>query len=886
MSESKTLASPPLLLALGTVMDIVAPVRWYNVRIGADTIPCIDASSSGTPEFLGPMRIGMYAPKTRVLVAVPVAGSPDIIDNRLRPAFRPPGYIICSLGRQVGDSKYRVSDWVAPFTGADTFNARAHTHALRAYPDGWRDYNIAGHPVDSLPESDEGLINELGVGYGISRFFAWLRASDVAGIWTFYLDNLLRIAAYNYEFWHSGGQRWIKNEEGEVNDVDMFTPYPWEAMGVAAPLTDTAEEKETGGIYKEGQKELWYEPLKTDQLMRLRALDFKGYLGDIEHSMVLLPRFKPDDDPDTDPEYFASDNKYTAVLDIQKHMNGFYAVRSAQGIVHEKYIFLPAPKLKAPPEQKDGEGLGDGRTNYRPSGYWGEGDSAIHKKTPWIWAESGSPGLWHAQLLDYHAYMFNWYGLKPVIAHKNDWSLPEEGFFAHADDPKAAYLPDTRLDSSFEFPTPAFAEVAIDHRQDNNSTYYYTRSLIAQLPDGSITLEDGYGSLLSMSGGNITLSPAGDVWLRPGRNVVIWAPDDFIARAGSSVDITASNADVRIKAEKNMHFLAGNSGVDGGILMESRSIYGWGGAFSFAGVGEDVKSFGIILKAAKSPVLCYGNDVYVRGVTQAVEGGGQDVGGCVIIDADRDIVTSGHTAVRYSMDGFTDVMGKLLNGDVAEGGYEVNRFDVQNAVLGSKNMLYAPATYAIFDGSMYVKGRLGVVNGVQAIPAAAMTNLFTGIKASYADWLTGGSPDDFPSVIAYQHNLAYESGVMGAEDFIASAGFSCRNQEQYGLGDDFKLAESRWQQAYRAADIGLVWYEPAVQAPGGAVTRPHPGNELWLLNQVYYEYDNTLWSWDDLKNIDRGSDAGGAYDVAATQYNGYKPRYLSENYLVSKQVNY
>ena len=66
--------------------------------------------------------------------------------------------------------------------------------------------------------------------------------------------------------------------------------------------------------------------------------------------------------------------------------------------------------------------------------------------------------------------------------------------------------------------------------------------------------------------------------LMSGSRVVTLAKEAII-RAKGSVDISSNENDVRIKAEKNMQLLAGNSG-SGGMLLESKgqgSIQGYGG---------------------------------------------------------------------------------------------------------------------------------------------------------------------------------------------------------------------------------------------------------------------------------------------------------------------
>jgi len=915
MADPSTIRPTPVHLAIGQVVDVLAGPRWYNVRLGAEApISCIAGASIGSYNPLGPSNFAVYEPGTFVLVYIPLRTTYDQTGGAKNYKLEPPGYILCGVTDVVGSNARRVCDWIAPFTGADSVNDIVHHYPAVTFANQYKDWNV-NQPMDSVPGSDAGLINELGVGYGMSRFFAWMRASDIAGLWFFYLDNLTRLAAYNYEFWHSGGERWIKNDEGEVNDVDLFTPYPWEAMGMLAPDQASMEEITDGGQYKPGQKQLWYEPRRQGQLILPRLMRVRGYLGDAERKMVIIPRIDGEawggtaDDPFT--EQYLNRTNYTGVLDIQKHTDGMYTVRSARGLVHEKYIFIPVPKQLEPPEGSDE--LGDGATNYKPSGYWGtdeEEAATLHTKNSWAWSQidgSVQPDAWLAELYDFNAYLFNWYGVKPIVAHENDWYLPEEGFFANEDAPAGAYQPDESLSDTFRFPLPQFADLQIDHRT-GSSRYYYSRSIISQLPDGSIIIEDGYGSSIHMGGGNIFLSGPGDVWVKPGRNVVMWAPDDLIARAGSSVDITAANADVRVKAERNLHMLSGNGGVVGGTFIENRSVYGFGGTFKFRDaqgnplVGEDVDTYGMVIKAPNAPVMVYGRDVYTKAISYT-QGGGQDVGGHIEQEASRGVVVSGEQYIRYSEQGFTDVIGQKVGDGSTLSGSIVNRFDKENTVLSSTHLCMIQSRYVCLTSTeaasgLFVSGSIGVVYGVVPYPSNTLAGMISAWSTEYNQWLTGdpGDPDTLPGMLNFYYTDIYEQGIKGNATFISVAGFTCRDQDQYGLGDDFQISETRWQQVYRQKDIGLVWYEPTVEIPGVAVdaavryTRPHPGQRMWLQSQQYMECDTVLWSQDDAKARDRADteDDVPVYDDVRNKHaddteTSLRYRFLSTNYLISKQ---
>ena len=929
MGSRDTIDPVSVAIQVGKIVDCLSGPRWYYVRIGREAqIQCAAGSGMGSQAPMGPSRFGVYAPGTTVLVAIPVDSVHDGASGEMTSTLSSRGYIICSIPEIVDNNKTRVCDWIAPFVGTNATEDLVHSYPAEVYKNAYSDFNL-DQPLDAVPESDEGLINEFGVGFGLSRFFSWIRASDMAGMWCFYADKLTRIAAYNYEFWTAGSSHWIKNDEGEINDVELFTPYPWEGLGVLSPEVDCSTDDTEGGAYTAGQENLASEPAKIDQLLIPRLMRVRGYLGDAHREMVVLPKIDLTDDAlglgtgEAFTEAYSNKTTYAGLLDVHKHTDGMYSIRSARGIHFEKYILIPVPKQLAPPEETDE--IGDGSTNYKPSGYWGDGPEDIHTKYAWTWSDPERPDTWAAEMYDYNAYMFNWYGVKTTVAHTKDWFLPEEGYFplsdvvysgsviGEGDGPPAGetegpidgiYAPEARLSNTFVFPLPKFSEIMIDHRV-GGSRYYYSRSLISQLPDGSVLLEDGYGSSIHMTGGNINMSCAGDVWARPGRSMIVWAPDDLVLRGGSSVDITASNADVRIKAERNLHMISGNSGTVGGMILESRSVYDYAGPYKFrndAGeplVGEDVDTYGIIFKTVNAPVMMYGADIYVKSISPS-SGGGFDAGGNIVLEADRDLMTSGYSVVHYSESGVNEIIGqKLEAGPVVSGASIVNRFDTENTVFGATGLFRAKATNAVLDtdgGGLWSKGTLNISGAVVPVSGTVIDSVIDTLSAAFNTWVDEG----LVSLTNYLYTETYDKGIRANPDFIAQAGFTCRNARQYGLlgpsevEDDvgFFLVESRWQQTYRKKEIGIVWYEPTVAIPGLTTefTRPHPGQQFWIFDEKYRIFDGTLFDWDELKDVDRGlaDEAEPVYDKAwaeqvASEGDKLKPMLMSDNYLISKQ---
>jgi len=175
----------------GYVTDVVAGQRVYKVDVAGKQVVCRDLAVDSGLHPMGPLKIHAYQVGTRVLVAFSLEGRY--------------GFIIGAAPYLVGSNEMNLLSPIAPFTGADAGDDLVHYYPLQmAHAGGVYDYN-SGRPYDAIPGSDAGAINEFGVGYGISRMYSWLKATDMRGIWSFYWHMLLRMAAYNYEFLHAGG---------------------------------------------------------------------------------------------------------------------------------------------------------------------------------------------------------------------------------------------------------------------------------------------------------------------------------------------------------------------------------------------------------------------------------------------------------------------------------------------------------------------------------------------------------------------------------------------------------------------------------------------------------------------------------------------------------
>ena len=154
--------------------------------------------------------------------------------------------------------------------------------------------------------------------------------------------------------------------------------------------------------------------------------------------------------------------------------------------------------------------------------------------------------------------------------------------------------------------------------------------------DGSVIIRDAWGSEIVMLGGNIQLSCAGNVMLLPGKTQLTIAGDDIVQKAQNSIDIHASEHDVRLSAARNMEILGGGdeSEHSGGVIIESRGsgVSPWEGKGDNAGESSNLS--GITIRTKNQGVVIDGKKVNLRSrEDMRILSGDKDMDGMISIGA-------------------------------------------------------------------------------------------------------------------------------------------------------------------------------------------------------------------------------------------------------------
>ena len=762
----------------------------------------------------------------------------------------------------------------------------AHKRPFRFDSNGYIPAALAGRPFDAINCGETGWITETGVKAFVDSFMAMFGVDEGCQISFHYHDMLCRIAAYQLQLWSGVREMESLNDQDESQDWTGYAMYPWENLGLAARADPTKIRSAQAWQIDEP----YYgkmEPLSDYLMPWHREREFHGYLGQGGKWCVVAPPVEftangdkgsnneKDQGPGARTEFATyvndtgsaggvSDARHPGLFDQFVTADGRFCLQSAKGISMVKRAAIMLPTRRRRPE----EPKGDNSTNYKSSGVIGGG--AAHTITGDI-KTSGHSGFSRAMgVMDMHAYFFNYAGLHPFFYHAEDYKVYDEED-AEWSGSKSEEVPNfSKLASeSYIDPEDYRKTWKIDHRYGEQQ--FYTLSCgFELLDDGGVMITDGYGSSIRMVGGSVEISAPGDVWLKPGRNANIWAGYDAVIRAKNSWDITATEHDGRLKAEKNMFLLAGNNN-EGGMLLESR---GAGAKFNFDEPGEQVEFNGIVLKSKKAPVVTWSNELYLR------TGGPEMENGPIVLDAGR-----GEGPITF----YSQIQQNYLS----EGVFW--HFNTREETVDGPSAMITDSS-VLMPGDMCVKGGViadgsGLFNG-----SVLATEAIFAVECPFVICLEGDAlsavleavdeckqmmEKTIPQDVGQQFMDSilkpefYESEKPGEDDVILKSEFNLRTQEDYKT-EKFKLYEDRWQQLGRiTGSANAKWEEKAVLFQGQE-TYPYPGKEAFQDGSNYIQQD--LESFDAAQGRSKGRGGQPALSDAysAPKFGSSQPKSLND----------
>jgi len=882
-------------ILIGVIIDGVATANCYRVQVEKAVAPVLATPlTHNSQTALGASSISTYAPGTAVILAV---------HHRAEVA-----YILGAMPAMVTTARDAWHDYITPASRkrVDDCHKKYLRQALGGQImncNGWR-------PFDATHGSEWGAIASTGLKITLDNFMVQLAVNEICGIFGFYHDSMLRIAAYNLQVWTAGHEREAIMDQNEYNDYQGYNPYPWEAAGLLEPGQETVIEVPPAAYQGMRARRPYYAHWENKHEFQQpfhRTQEFFGYLGQGKRSVVQvppkgIPRWTydgkrggfpgpafdsgisgPSSTNGPDKEYDHKEEPYPWQLhEDNVALDGRRFIASAKGIVLTKRLLLPAPIRKQKPESGAGD---DAEINYKASGKDGSGPD--HEITGDLKITAGGKYPWLQRalgVLELHGYLFNYAGLHAFHWHSKDYFTPEQSKIGQVNAGKKLYnqrlIDYGAVCGSMYLPPPPPIKIRVDHRYEEQD-YFETESYLSLLDDGSIALCDGFGCEIRMLGGSLIFSAPRDIWLKSGRHIQQWSGCDNITRAYGTVDISTTKKNIRIKSEQNVLILAGNENAEkpGGVLIESRAK---SPIYDFTKCGDDVLFGGVVLKAKDAEVIGLAQNIYMRTVNGS-EGDGKPPGN-ITLDASRGegtIATKSSNLFHY-----VGEFGKIFhcfrtqadeNTDITN--YFAKDFTLLAGPLGVPTgpIIAAGRQYGVsFLATGHIitnKGGVFSEDGGMLIPCQGDCKADVGqIIETLEDYVTNLIPDLVDQVDEqYFDKLYYEEKRPGNWDTIDYMEFSFRNDDQYKI-DDFLIFEDKWQQLARIGGIDTPkWTETPIENKAcGEPTFPYPGKK-WLTEEPAFaevdyqkgdsivEFDGTGFSDKDRQSNKDPADLDSAY---------------------------
>jgi len=691
------------------------------------------------------------------------------------------GVILGSPARDVLDRQYGLP---VLWSGIGSFHAvnRGYVRNAAMSPDLSRSVPdfVQGRAVD-VCEGDYIISNMFEGGFMTSPHETSIRQSHDCGVWMFTMDRLLRIVGRSVQEYSFAHERYTGMDEHETYGFTGMAAYPWEAMGYYhKPGTPLKKNKSHEVIHGKGIS--FVEPAEPKAEPFYRHQVFTGYLGQgVTHEIRIPPKGIHESEQPV-PCLPDDDKVPICVARQQMLLDGTILQESAKAIYSVKHVNLRSFKRKYAIDDPRGDDMAaEGSDNYQFSGAKSPGTPPHGTTDQILWTlRKQSPVLFRA--------------------HKGDFQeIDKDGQAFEKDVNLAQDLATLRYTDSVA--EPPKIPLHVDDRY-GEVDYGGGRSVIAQLPNGDIILRNACGAEIALRGSNIEISAPGDLRINMGRSLITLAGDDVVLRAKNSADITATDNDVRIKAERNLDMVGGVSGA-GRTLLENQAS-GSPRNQDIAGLeGERINGRGLILKASHSMVETLGRSLYLRSLES----------GPIVLDADEG-------------QGFVQINSRTTR---IHGTASVTIASAANG--GTPNLLVvAPSrtiSRAMFEchAQIIAQGAIMSDSGVSTTPADNFSQPAEYPRARQMDDQVQNFIEAMPEWFA---TTFWDEDMPGHADTIRNSTFSYRTTDQYGA-ERYRFEQPYWMELYGqdACSSLATWSEPVYAYQGTINQQPWPGYETW-----------------------------------------------------------
>lgn len=415
-----------------------------------------------------------------------------------------------------------------------------------------------GRPTDIL-QGELAISNEFGVLLGLFQQFAVLKASELAQVQCFLLDDLVRIISHNFQHFHSMGQLTISHDGNSLNLESGMTHDPKEALGVA----QLAQEKVFPPPFTHNGETTvddvsdYYEPGTDERAVAVERLKtFVGRLGDFINLLLVVPADETRILDGLPPNSFDS-----GVLQLKANLDGLFILRSAKGVVIEKTNWIRVPHRIRTSEDP----TGDDGTKQQPVRL----PDFVFDNT---YRAAEQPFLYYLQLRDYLSYIQEGCGYR----HFTDRPL------------------DFAVNDDFALERPLAQLTYVD--PVTGASYMKKTSSVVLMPNGGLSLRDAWSSSINMEGGNIYIQPAKDLVLQPMRHLIGKIGGCVSLAVKKDIDLSSTEGAYRLKTDGVQYLY---SKVGGIVLHTDAPALGGDNGYIPSAKEEAlvVRTSGIVIKA-------------------------------------------------------------------------------------------------------------------------------------------------------------------------------------------------------------------------------------------------------------------------------------------------
>lgn len=557
-----------------------------------------------------------------------------------------------------------------------------------------------GRPHDIIP-GEYALLNHAGAGLVIGALSTEVRGSAAASVRCSALDDQVRITSGHFRHISSAGSDEIYNDNGFITVESAVSMYQPERLGVQqtgtnafqwTPVNLQGTKEDDSGVHQQ-----------EGQTAKKRYYRYKGYLGDIVNVFVSNP------DPAKAFETMDSESKDQGLFHKHVDASGRLTVRSASGILFERYDRIPIPK----------------RRHYA----WDPaGDKETHPVEKRGFTLPDKYPLSGGLILGDLAAWWNGLAYSRFRQFGKDFTVPDQK----------------------DLPCPAAQYDELGKATEEFSKYDLRHSYMGLTPDGGFVVRDAWGSEIVMADGRITLNAAADIEIRSGSSVIVLGGHDVVLKAHDSMDLSTTDKDVRIKAEGNLQVLSANRGV----LIQSQAKSA--GSADWVETGEKLESSGVIIKADNATVAMVGRKASVQGQEGAGISSFNDSGnptGPVVL-AGQQVIVAGAGSVNISAN---ETSGIMLN--------------QQSATVCAPNVLLAGGQSAGQQaGDRFLIGM--PVEGVPSMYARLISSCEFNYRNYITDtgWLSPFGPENY-DLFNFSFRTTEEYGT-GTDSGVAGGVFS------------------------------------------------------------------------------------------------------------------